>query len=64
LVLNPGEFAEIRVYLRRNNINAASRTFQIDNFQINGDVIPEPASIAIFGGLAAFGLVRRVRRNK
>lgn len=63
LVLNPGEFVEIRVLLKRNNVNAAIRTFQIDNFQIHGDVIPEPASVAIFGGIAAIGVVRRIRRK-
>lgn len=63
LVLNPGEFVEIRVLLKRNNVNSAIRTFQIDNFRIHGDVIPEPASIAIFGGIAAIGVVRRIRRK-
>lgn len=63
LVLNPGEFVEIKVLLKRNNSNSVIRTFQIDNFQIHGEVIPEPASIAIFGGIAAIGVVRRIRRK-
>jgi hypothetical protein len=39
------------------------RIFSIDDFRIDGDVVPEPASIAIFGGLAALGLARRARRK-
>lgn len=57
-----GESIELRVALRRNT-STGVRIFAIDNFRIDGDVVPEPASVAVFGGLAAFGLFRRARRK-
>lgn len=57
-----GESIEIRVALRRSS-SAGVRIFSIDDFRIDGDVVPEPASIAIFSGLAALGFVRRARRK-
>jgi hypothetical protein len=57
-----GESIEIRVALRRVGTGGV-RIFSIDDFRIDGDVVPEPASIAIFSGLAALGFVRRARRK-
>jgi len=36
---------------------------EIGFVEVQGSVVPEPASMAIFGTLAGFGLVRRLRRK-
>ena len=50
---------------RVQNAAGFDQTIYVDNVMVNGDVaaIPEPASMAIFGTLAGFGLVRRLRRK-
>jgi hypothetical protein len=40
-----------------------STTFSVDNVTFNGDVIPEPASMAVFGLLGAGVAFRRLRRK-
>jgi hypothetical protein len=42
---------------------SGSTTFAVDNVKFNGDVIPEPASIAVFGLLGAGVAFRRLRRK-
>jgi hypothetical protein len=36
----------------------------IDNIKLNGDLVPEPASMAIFGLLGVGAAARRYRRKK
>lgn len=47
----------------RRSINNGTANMLIDNLQVNG-VIPEPASMAIFGVLGLAGVVYRRRMNK
>jgi hypothetical protein len=42
---------------------SGSTTFSVDNVMFNGDVIPEPASMAVFGLLGAGVAFRRLRRK-
>ncbi|MFZ4470055.1 MAG: PEP-CTERM sorting domain-containing protein [Pirellula sp.] len=41
----------------------AATFMEFDSITLNGAAVPEPASLAIFGSLGAFGLVRRLRRK-
>lgn len=47
----------------RRSLNAGTANMLIDNLNVNG-VIPEPASMAIFGVLGLAGVVYRRRMNK
>jgi hypothetical protein len=48
---------------RVQNIAGLDQTMFVDNVMVGSSVVPEPASMAIFGTLAGFGLVRRLRRK-
>jgi hypothetical protein len=45
------------------NYNTSTNGVEFGFVELQGAVVPEPASIAVFGSLAAFGLVRRYRRK-
>ena len=46
------------------NNPAANRRIQIDSIELYGDIIPEPASMAIFGLLGVGAVAGRFRRKK
>jgi hypothetical protein len=43
---------------------ASNRRLQIDSIELFGDVVPEPASMAIFGLLGVGAAAGRFRRKK
>jgi hypothetical protein len=48
-----------------DNAGGSRTQLRIDNFEINGNVVPEPASMAVFGvlGLAGIAYRRRLKAN-
>jgi hypothetical protein len=61
VLLATGETATYRFYYSRSGtVNGGL----IDNIQLNGDLVPEPASMAIFGLLGVGAAARRYRRKK
>jgi len=50
-----------RIFLNDGSFESDLYTLRLDNITVNGDVIPEPASAALFG-LAGLALLRRWRR--
>lgn len=61
VALASGETVTYRFYYsRQGTANGAL----IDNIQLNGDLVPEPASMAIFGLLGVGAAARRFRRKK
>jgi hypothetical protein len=61
VLLATGETATYRFYYSRSGtVNGGL----IDNIKLNGDLVPEPASMAIFGLLGVGAAARRYRRKK
>ena len=59
--LNSGSTVEFTIV---SSMVAGAATFvEFDSISLSGSGVPEPASMAVFGSLAAFGLVRRYRRK-
>jgi hypothetical protein len=56
--LNAGESVLFSI-----NYDTNVNGLEIGFVEVQGSVVPEPASMAIFGTLAGFGLVRRLRRK-
>lgn len=57
-LLAPGESVTFNI-----NYTTSANGVEFGFVELQGAVVPEPASIAVFGSLAAFGLVRRYRRK-
>lgn len=55
----------LKVFFRffKNEANTTNRQLDLDDIQIDGDVVPEPASLAVFG-LVGAGLAIARRRKK
>jgi len=60
-LLASGETVTYRFYYSRTGSVTGAL---IDNIQLNGDLVPEPASMAIFGLLGVGAAARRFRRKK
>jgi hypothetical protein len=54
---------EVLGYMSTAGATALNTRFVIDSIEVYGSVVPEPASIAIFGFLGAGAVVRRLRRK-
>lgn len=63
LDLSVPDATNIEFAFRVRNDLGADQTLFVDDVTLEGYMVPEPASMAIFGSLAAFGLVRRYRRK-
>jgi hypothetical protein len=61
VTLLSGETVTYRFYYSRSG---TANGALIDNIQLNGDLVPEPASMAIFGLLGVGAAARRFRRKK
>ena len=61
VLLATGETATYRFYYSRSG---SANGALIDNIKLNGDLVPEPASMAIFGLLGVGAAARRYRRKK
>ena len=59
---------QVRILLRSTTKNASgqigTRSITFDNITLNGDVVPEPASLAVFGLLGAGLVAKRFRRKQ
>ncbi|MCE2750269.1 MAG: PEP-CTERM sorting domain-containing protein [Pirellula sp.] len=60
-LLSPGETVTYRFYYSRSGSTSGGL---IDNIMLNGELVPEPASMAIFGLLGVGAAARRFRRKK
>jgi hypothetical protein len=61
-VIGSGEF--VASISAKGASNGTSTSFTLDNVNFNGDLVPEPASMAIFGLLGVGAAARRFRRKK
>ena len=60
-LLAAGETVTYKFYYSRSGTSVGAL---IDNIKLNGDLVPEPASMAIFGLLGVGAAARRYRRKK
>lgn len=64
LLIGTGAFvASISAQGTSGGASGNSTAFSLDNVNFNGDLVPEPASMAVFGLLGAGLAVRRLRRK-
>ena len=63
LTLRQGDTLTVFFRFFKDEANTTSRQLDIDDIQINGEVVPEPASLAVFG-LVGAGVAFARRRKK
>jgi hypothetical protein len=64
LLIGTGAFvASISAQGTSGGASGSSTAFSLDNVNFNGELVPEPASMAVFGLLGAGLAVRRLRRK-